>query len=171
MKTYSITILAGALWCVSGVQAQNAHLAEGKQVFAGIKGNLIQMAEKMPEENYAFKPTADIRSFGELVAHVADAQSAICSMAAAEKKSVGAASKTAKADLVAALKESSSICDAAWDGLSDATAVEIVKMGSMQRSKLGVLEFNSIHSNEEYGYMSVYLRLKGIVPPSTANRK
>lgn len=171
MKIYSMTILAGALCCASGVQAQNAHFAEGKQVYAGIKNNLIQMAEKMPEENYAFKPTADIRSFGEMVAHVADAQAAICSMAAAEKKSVGAASKTSKADLVAALKESSSICDAAWDGLTDANAVEMVKMGGMSRSKLGVLEFNSLHSNEEYGYMAVYLRLKGIVPPSTANRK
>ncbi len=171
MKTYSTTILAGALFCASGLHAQSAHIAEGKQVFGGIKNNLIQMAEKMPEENYAFKPTPDIRSFGEMVAHVADAQSSICSMAAAEKKSVGAASKTAKADLVAALKESSSICDAAWDGLTDAAAAESVKMGGMTRSKLGVLEFNSLHSNEEYGYMAVYLRLKGVVPPSTANRK
>jgi hypothetical protein len=171
MKSYSTTILAGALFCAASLQAQSPHIAEGKQTYAGIKNNLVQMAEKMPEENYAFKPTPDIRSFGELVAHVADAQARMCSMASAAQKSVNAGSKTAKADLVSALKESGSICDAAWDGLTDAAASESVKMGQMQKSKLGMLEFNSIHSNEEYGYMSVYLRLKGVVPPSTANRK
>ena len=171
MKRYSMTMLAAALFCISGLQAQSSHITEEKQTYTGIMNNLIQMAEKMPEENYAFKPTPDIRSFGELVAHVADAQSAMCSMASGQKKSVNAASKTAKTDLVSTLKESGSMCDAAWDGLTDATASETVKMGPMQRSKLGMLEFNSLHSNEEYGYMSVYMRLKGIVPPSTANRK
>ncbi len=172
MNLYSTTILAGALFSAFGLQAQAAspHFAEGKQTYTGIKNNLIQMAENMPEENYAFKATPDIRSFGELVAHVADAQSRLCSMATGEQKSVNAAAKTTKADLVSALKESGSICDAAWDGLTDTTAAETVKMGQMQRSKLGMLEFNTLHSNEEYGYMSVYLRLKGIVPPSTANR-
>jgi len=169
MKLYSMTMLAGAL-CVGGLQAQSAHIAEGKQVYAGIKNNLIQMAEKMPEADYSFKPTPDIRSFGELVAHVATAQAGICSNATSQKKTVNAA-KTDKADLVAALKESSEICEAAWNGLTDATAAETLKMFGSERSKLGVLEFNSLHSNEEYGYMSVYLRLKGIVPPSTANRK
>jgi hypothetical protein len=74
-----------------------------------------------------------------------------------------AASKTTKADLVAALAASFAVCDAAWGSLTDANASEMVG----QRSKFGTLLVDVIHSNEEYGYMSVYFRLKGIVPPSS----
>ncbi len=83
---------------------------------------------------------------------------------------MNAASKTSKADLVAALKEAFSICDAVHDSLTDASAAEIVKTGRGQRSRLGLLAGNVSHANEEYGYMAVYLRLKGIVPPSSEGR-
>ncbi len=63
------------------------------------------------------------------------------------------------------------MCDAAWDALTEANAHETIKLGPTERSRIGTLEYNSVHSNEEYGYMAVYLRLKGVVPPSTANRK
>jgi hypothetical protein len=106
-----------------------------------------------------------------MVAHVADAQARLCSAASGQPKSLDAASKTTKADLVAALKESSAMCDAAWDALTEANAHETIKLGPTERSRIGTLEYNSVHSNEEYGYMAVYLRLKGVVPPSTANRK
>ena len=168
MKHYSMTILAGALFCVGGVRAQNARFAEGAQAYASIKNNLIQMAEKMPEENYAFKPTPEIRSFGELVAHVAEAQGAICGAVSGQKKPANPAAGAGKAELVSALKESASFCQAAWDSLPDSAATDMVKVFQTQRSKLGVLMMNTIHDNEEYGYMSVYLRLKGIVPPSSA---
>jgi len=167
MKRYSITIFTGAFLFAATTQAENAHFAEGKQAFTSIKTSLVQMAESMPEENYSFKPTPDIRSFGEMVAHVANAQAGLCSMAAAEKKSVNAKGTMSKAELVSTLKDSAAFCDAAWDGLTDATAAETVKMGKTERSKLGVMTFNSMHDNEEYGYMAVYLRLKGIVPPTS----
>jgi len=171
MKLYSlITIcaLAGAL----GLQAQMpaSHIAEGKQLYTGIKNNLAAMADKMPDEDYGFKPTPDIRTFGQLVAHVADVQAAACSVASGTQKRVGAASKTTKADLVAALKASFDICDAAWEGLTPEAAGESVSFGPIKGSKLAVLEFNTTHSDEEYGYMSVYLRLKNVVPPSSAGR-
>jgi hypothetical protein len=87
-----------------------------------------------------------------------------------EQKAVDAGSKTTKADLVAALKESYAICDKAIDSLTDAKASEMVSMGQRQRSKLGMLAGMVSHSNEEYGYMAVYMRLKGIVPPSSEGR-
>jgi hypothetical protein len=80
---------------------------------------------------------------------------------------VGAAAKTAKADIVAALKESFAICDGAFDAVNDSNALQ---PAGMNRSKLGLLNFNTGHCNEEYGYGAVYLRLKGVVPPSTASR-
>src|SRR5713226_6756763 len=124
----------------------------------------------MPEEAYAFKATPDVRTFGGLVAHVADSQARTCSAVSGEAKAVGAASKTSKADLVAALKQSFEICDAAYDALTDASAAEIIKTPRGQSSRLGALVRNTIHDNEEYGYMSVYLRLKGVVPPSSEGR-
>jgi hypothetical protein len=141
-------------------------IAESKISYTGVKNNLQKMAESMPEENYSFKPTPDMRAFGELIAHIADTQARLCSTVMGAPKQVNAASKTSKADLVAALKESSAICDAAFDSLTDATASQPAAMG---RSKPGVLQFNTGHSNEEYGYGSVYMRLKSIVPPSSAD--
>jgi hypothetical protein len=87
-----------------------------------------------------------------------------------EQKAVNAASKTSKADLVAALKESFNICDAAFNSLTDAKAAEMIQSPRGQSSKLGTLARTVSHSNEEYGYMAVYLRLKGIVPPSSERR-
>lgn len=173
MKRYIVNSLAGVLMTTCSLLSQNTnpHFAEGKEIYDVVKNNLIQMAEVMPEENYSFQPTPDIRTFAQMVAHVADAQARLCSAATGQPKSLDAASKTSKADLVAALKESSAMCDAAWNTLGSVTAYETIKVGPYERSKLATLEYNSVHSNEEYGYMAVYLRLKGIVPPSTANRK
>ena len=183
MNRYSIFILAVVFVAAASASAfaqqaqpaatpQNANpmSAELKQSYTNIKNNLTKMAEKMPEENYGFKATADIRTFGELVGHVADAQARACSAVNGEQKALNAGSKTSKADLVAALNESFAICDKAFDSLTDAKAAEMVSLGQRQRSKLGMLAGTVTHSNEEYGYMSVYLRLKGIVPPSSEKR-
>jgi uncharacterized damage-inducible protein DinB len=163
MKRY-LTIMLAA----TGACALQAQSTEVKQAYTGIKNNLLKMAEKMPDENYAFKATPDIRSFGQLVGHVADAQMGTCSAVNGEPKKLGASSMTSKADLVAALKASFDECDKAFDSLSDATASQTIKMGQREATKLGALARVVTHSNEEYGYMSVYLRLKGVVPPSSA---
>jgi uncharacterized damage-inducible protein DinB len=164
--------MAMALFSVSLSQAQTANplSTELKQAYTGVKNNLTKMAEKMPEEHYSFKPVPEIRTFGQLIGHVADSQARTCSAATGEQKAVDAASKTSKADLVAALKESFTICDAAYDSLTDAKATEMIKTGRGERSRLGALAGVVSHSNEEYGYMAVYMRLKGIVPPSSEGR-
>lgn len=167
MKRYSIAVLAAL--CAAGLQAQTtaAHIAESKASYTTIRNNLVAMAEAMPADKYSFQPTREIRTFGALMAHIADANARQCGMAMGAQKSVGAASKTEKADLVAALKESFAICDAAFDALTEANALA---SAGMNRSKLGLLNFNTMHCNEEYGYGSIYLRLEGVVPPSTAGR-
>ena len=189
MKRYATVILAAMFVAIVSVTAfaqtspsanppqtanqppsTNPLSSELKQMYTGVKNNHLKMAEKMPEEHYGFKPTADIRTFGQLVAHVADSQARTCSAVSGEPKAINAAAKTTKADLVAALKESFALCDKAFDSLTDAKAGEMVTMGQRQRSKLGALAGTVSHSNEEYGYMAVYLRLKGIVPPSSEGR-
>jgi uncharacterized damage-inducible protein DinB len=161
-----LAALTGA--CALQAQMPASHIAESKQRFGVIKNNVIRAAEAMPEEHYAFKPTPDIRSFGELMAHVADAQANICGAATGQRKPVNAASKKTKAELVAALKESAASCEAGFDATTEANAVEPVSMGQMKTSRLGLLEYNNGHDLEEYGYMAVYLRMKGVVPPTSA---
>ncbi|MGE0881952.1 MAG: DinB family protein [Blastocatellales bacterium] len=151
-------------------QNSNPFIGELKQMYIGVKNNLSKMAEKMPEEHYKFKATEDVRTFGQLIGHVADSQARACSAANGEQKSVDAASKTTKADLIAALKESFAICDKAFDSLTDAKAGQMIQVGQRQRSLLGILTGTISHSNEEYGYMAVYMRLKGVVPPSSERR-
>jgi hypothetical protein len=177
MNRYSTLILAAALVAVASAsvfaqpaQSANPMSAEFKQMYTNVKNNLVKMAEKMPEEHYGFKAAPEIRTFGQLVAHVADSQARTCSAVNGEQKAVNAASKTAKADLVAALKESFALCDKAFDSLTDAKAGEMVAIGQRQRSRLSALAGTMSHSNLEYGYMAVYLRLKGIVPPSSEGR-
>jgi hypothetical protein len=169
MKLSTKIVFAAALAGASALNAQAppSPYADLKRVYDMARDSLQKMAEQMPEANYGFKPTPDMRSFGELMAHVADVQGTFCTTVSGAPKPASAGSKTAKADLVAALKNSSALCDAAFDSLTPATAGQ---PGMMGLSKLGTLEFNTGHSNEEYGYGSVYMRLKGVVPPSSAGR-
>jgi hypothetical protein len=157
--------------CLIQAQTENPLSSEVKQSYNNIKNNLLKAADKMSEADYSFKATPEVRPFGQLVAHVADAQLRTCSTVNGEPKQGSAASKTAKADLVAALKEAFAECDKAYDSLNDATANQMVAMGGRgQRSKLGILYGNVSHDNEMYGAMSVYMRLKGVIPPSTEGR-
>lgn len=172
--TIVLTLCAGALMAQVPVNpapaaapAGNPLVAEARQAYNTAKTNLTNMAAKMPPENYEFKPVADIRTFGELMAHIADTQITYCSMASGQQERGDAASKKTKDDIVAALKASFDKCDVAWDGTNDANASAMVGGGRMQRSRIGMLIGNTIHDNEEYGYGSVYLRLKGVVPPSS----
>jgi uncharacterized damage-inducible protein DinB len=137
-----------------------------------VRNNIARAAEKMPEENYAFKPVPEVRSFGQLVGHVADAQYMICAMAkgVARPEVQVEKTKTTKADLVAALKEANAFCDGAFADLTDVKAAEAVKMFGRERTRLAVLNMNTSHDNEHYGNIVTYMRIKGLVPPSSEPR-
>ncbi len=171
MTLRSVLLSAAALGA-SALHAQipAAHIAEAKQRFGTVRDNIVKAAEAMPEESYSYKPTPDIRSFGALMGHIADAQAGICGGASGKPKPVGASKMTAKADLVAALKESAAACDAAFEGTTEANAADPASMGQMKSSRLGLLEYNTGHDLEEYGYAAVYLRMKSVVPPTSAGR-
>ena len=150
---------------------KNALSGEIKQAYTSVKNNLVKAAESMPEEDYSYKPSADIRSFGALVAHIADANTFYCSSAKGAMKRPNASSKTSKADIVAALKAAfADDCDSLYDSLTDAAANEMVKIRNGEMTKMGAAIRNLAHDNEEYGYLAVYLRLKGVVPPSSAGK-
>ena len=166
MKSFCILMTVAA----SFAAAQNPFSTDTKNSYTGIKNTILKAAEKMPEANYSFKATPDVRTYGEIIGHIADVQLALCGTAKGEQKPGTAASKTSKADLTAALKASFDYCDPIYDSMTDAAGAEKVKMFGRELTKLGVLNFNVAHDNEMYGTAVAYLRLKGIVPPSSERR-
>jgi hypothetical protein len=164
------TVLALAGLVAAQSQTAPSAAAQLKQTYSRIKGNFEKAAEKMPEADYNFKPVPEVESFGQRVAHIADAQMGTCTALNGERKQGTAKTKSAKADLVAALKESFAACDQAFDSLTDANAMEAVSAGRGQATRIGALYGVVVHANEVYGSMGVYMRLKGIVPPSSEGR-
>lgn len=150
--------------------AQNPFSADAKQSYTGIKNTLLKAAEKMPEENYSFRTTSQVRTYGEMIGHVADVQMTLCGLAKGEQNKPVSAGKTSKADLAAALKQSFDYCDAVYNSMTDADGAAKVTMFGRQMTKIGVLNFNTMHDNEMYGTMVAYLRVKGLVPPSSEGR-
>jgi hypothetical protein len=136
--------------------------------YARIKDNVIKAAEKMPPESYSYKPTPDIRTFARVVNHVIEAQFRICGasngVAEAQKPPADTADKAA---IVEALKASFAECDKAYAGVTDANMAELLQFGPAKRTRLSMLWGNVAHDNEQYATLSLYLRLKGIVPPSS----
>jgi len=132
------------------------------------KDLIVKSAEQMPEADYAFKATPDVRSFGQIVAHVADANNAMCSAVLGEANpSPGVEkTKTSKADLTAALKASYEYCNRAF-ALPDADTGTKIKFFGQERTRLGILLIDVTHNWEHYGNIVTYLRLKGQVPPSS----
>lgn len=166
-----LLIACGAV-VASAQNADNPLSASTKSLYTMAKNNITRAAEKVPEENYAFKPTPEVRSFGQLVGHVADANYTFCSAAGGGQPVRGIEkSKTSKTDLVQALKESFAFCDKVYDGMTDKTGAEKVKFFGQERPKLGILDFNTVHDYEHYGNMVTYMRMKNIVPPSSEPRK
>ena len=156
-------------------QGPNALVSEAKFPWMVVRDNLLKMAEKMPAENYSFKPTLEIESFGQRLSHIAGANLFVCQGVMGRQTTLSHPAATSKPELIALLKESSTVCDSAFDSLSDAKAMEKINshLGGPfppepARTKLATLNNMVRHSNEMYGYMCVYLRLKGIVPPSSA---
>lgn len=148
--------------------------AVAKSMHATIRRNLAEAAERMPSDQYGFKPTPEIRSFGELIGHVANANFFFCSQAQGEPSpsKVNYERTTDKAGLVKALKDSLAYCDGAYAGTTDVNFNQAIKMagpnGGSQTVRGAVLVFNTTHNNEHYGNVVVYMRLKGHIPPSTA---
>jgi uncharacterized damage-inducible protein DinB len=143
-----------------------------KGLYSFLSSAVVRAAEKMPEENYAFKPTPEIRSFGQLVGHVADANYMFCAQASGEANPMKNVekTKTSKADLVAAVKDAVAYCGKAFDGMTDAKGSEMVKFFNFNLARITLLSLNTAHTDEHYGNMVTYMRLKGIVPPTSENQ-
>jgi uncharacterized damage-inducible protein DinB len=168
-------IVPAAFFLAVGIAAaqtpapQSTGLAEGlKRAWNGVKQNVTETAEKMPDSNFGFKPTPDVRSFGEVLGHIANGNLLYCSRAKGEMPPKSDAEKiTAKGDLVKALNDSFATCDAVFATLTDESLLEKVKNGQNEVARGVFIAGVIAHVNEHYGNLVTYMRLKGIVPPST----
>ena len=178
-------LFAGLMTCPVALFAQQASQAPSappanpitaseRGLYTILVGSVVKAAEKMPEENYSFKPTPDVRSFGQLIGHEADANYMFCATAIGEPNPDKAIekTKTSKADLVAAIKDAVAYCGKAFEGMTDAKGSEMVKIfgGRFNIARLTVFSLNTAHTDEHYGNIVTYMRLKGIVPPTSENQ-
>lgn len=139
----------------------------------GAKRNVTESAAQMPDADFAFKPTDQVRTFGQILAHIAGANYVFCSAARGEKspfaedhfEKIG----KAKADIVKALNESMAYCDTAYTALTDRSAAESIAMpfGMGNAARASALINNAGHLQEHYGNLVTYFRIKGMVPPSS----
>ena len=152
------------------VSEANPLSAWNRHAYGIIQDILLRSAEKMPEENYAFRPTEAVRSYGQIVGHLADSSYFFCTTALGQPYTSRNIEKTrtSKAELIAALKEAVAFCNQVYGGMTDAAGTQTVTLfGNANTPKLAVLNVNEIHSMEHYGNLVTYLRMKNIVPPSS----
>ncbi len=142
-----------------------------RRSYATLKMNLTETAQKFGEADYGYTPSKDIRVFGAQLAHVANSQFNACSAAKGEPnphqgQNLEQTMKT-RDEIIKALADSFAFCDPAFANLTDQSALELVRQGQNEASRGGVLANLIVHGNEEYGILTVYMRTKGMVPPST----
>jgi hypothetical protein len=157
---------------VAGAQtsAANPFASDVRRDYQGVRDYFLRAAVKMPEDKYGFRPSPDVRTFAQQIAHVADDQYNLCSAAKGERRNAPYTDietrLSKKADLVVALKDAFAYCDGVYDAMTDATSLE-PSSGMKGRSKFSYLNWNLWHTWEHYGNVVVYLRMNGLVPPSS----
>jgi uncharacterized protein YciI/uncharacterized damage-inducible protein DinB len=172
LSALCLTVIASVAQAQSTTPSADPQAQSFKGFYNFNKRVIVASAEKMPAEHYGFKPAPEVRSFAELVGHVADGNYLTCAPAKGEanpQKEIQHTEKTTKTkdEVVKALKSSFDYCDAVFNNLTDAALKETYKEGDRERSKVSMITLNIYHGGEHYGNIVVYLRMKGIVPPSS----
>lgn len=150
--------------------AQKSPIADhSRDLYSGVGQILVRTAELMPEEHYDFRPVESVRTFGQIVGHVADAQYYFCSTVLGERNPRPGIEKTksTKGELLSALRDAIAYCGRAYASVDDTSGAATVTFMGGDKPKLGVLTVNQVHSIEHYGNLVTYLRIKGIVPPTS----
>jgi uncharacterized damage-inducible protein DinB len=158
---------------VSTLAAQSpSPTGEARALWKGIIVNVNQAANELTESMYAYRPTPDVRTFGQLFAHIAGSQKMFCAMALGEKVPDEAdVEKTAKTKvaIVAALKASNDYCERAYSQPDDNVKAPVDVFGE-QHPRFYALILNASHDGEHYGNIVTYMRMNKLVPPSSRPR-
>ena len=167
-------VLASAVLICGACFAQSKAdpvVASSQQLFNMAKNDILRSADKVPDELWSFQPTPEVRTFAQMFAHVADGQYEFCGAAAGKPvdKGIEKTAKT-KADITAALKEAFAFCETTYSGMTRDSALGTVRQFGAERTRLSIMDFNVAHTMEHYGNLVTYMRLKGIVPPSSERK-
>ena len=184
MRMFTTTLTTAMMCVLAAIPASAQSPANANPISSGVrtawdgaKQNLTRSAEQMPEADYAFRPVSTVRTFGQILAHVAGANYVFCSAAKGEKSphAEAAFEKTAttRAQIMKALADSIAYCDTAYAALDDKRAGEIVELpfGMGKGARALPLMLNTGHLQEHYGNLVTYFRVKGMVPPSSQPTK
>ncbi len=173
--TTALTLLT--LLLVLPAPAQDVDLGVDTAVIQSFKGlhditvtNIMKTAEMLDESIYAYRPTEAVRSTGQILAHIANAQFAFCAGAAgtdSPNEQNFEETATTKADIIAALKAGFAYCGQVYAGLTDADASVMRSFFGRDMAVSAVLAFNTAHNYEHYGNLVTYMRINDIVPPSS----
>ncbi len=165
----SLSLSAAAVAQSSPVPQPVGPAAEVQAAYNRVKPNILKSADKMPADAFTYKPADDVRTYARVLNHITEAQYHVCwalNGTPPDPKAVPAETAD-KAAIVAALKASFETCDKAYSSLTDAALTESLALGPVKRTKIGLAWGNVSHDNEQYATLALYLRLKGIAPPST----
>jgi len=174
---FAVTASAASAQTPAGTAGDPGNLSRFSRAvkarFDNIKRDIVEAADAVPESEYSFRATPQVRTFGQIIGHIADSQNFFCGVAAGanpEYADTIEKSVTSKGALVKALKDSVAKCDEAYAQTTAANALELVKAGKGDALRAMMLLDNVSHDNEHYGNIVTYMRLKGHVPPSTARQ-
>jgi hypothetical protein len=140
---------------------------------------LVVAAEMMPESAYSFRPTPDVRNFGEQINHATGAHYSFCHQAGLppgvqKKTAPNLRAITAKADIVKALRDSITYCTAIMAAATESWLMETMpdlggsSSGLIPAIRAHAFMYGNVHTSEDYGTITTYIRMSGLVPPSTA---
>jgi uncharacterized damage-inducible protein DinB len=139
---------------------------------------LALAAEMMPESGYSFHPTPELRSFAEQINHAASTQYSFCNQTGlppgVERQTFPRPAPTTKAAIIDAMKQSTAYCDRVLAAATEAWLLEVVpkvggpSSGQIAGSRAHIFIYNIVHSGEDYGTITTYLRMQGVMPPSSA---
>ncbi len=135
-----------------------------------VAGYIMATAEMLDDEMYAYRPSDDVRTTGEMLGHIANAQYLFCSVAAGEENPSDVNYEevaSSKNDIVTGLRDAFDYCGRVYNGMTDEEGAQMRNLFGMNLAASAVLAFNSSHNFEHYGNLVTYMRLNGIVPPSS----
>lgn len=130
---------------------------------------LARSAAAVPESSYSYKPTTTVRSFGQIVAHVAGSQMMFCAASLGEtvpEEDAFEKRNMSKTELVRALDESNTYCARAYEQKASELDGPVDIFGQ-HVTRGALLIYNATHDNEHYGNIVTYMRMLGMVPPSS----
>lgn len=166
LATLLLTLLATA---PASAQMNHGASLEGVQgLYQTVRDYLLASADQASQELYGYRPTDQVRSFGEILGHVTNASYSFCAAAMGEEapQRANAEELTSKAEITSALGEAFQYCDRAY-GMDAGRAEEGVTFFGQEHTRLSVLAFNMGHDFEHYGNLVTYMRLNDMVPPSS----